>query len=72
VACQARAGASLAEDTLKGDSGALQGLAPGDAIRRARELMARPAYVKRDHPDHFDLVEQVRTMFERAYMKDGD
>jgi len=68
----ARAGASLAEDTLKGDSGALQGLAPGDAIRRARELMARPAYVKRDHPDHFDLVDQVRTMFERAYMKEGD
>jgi hypothetical protein len=34
--------------------------------------MARPAYVKRDHPDHFDLVEQVRTMFERAYMKEGD
>ncbi|MEN9592126.1 MAG: hypothetical protein RJA21_585 [Gemmatimonadota bacterium] len=68
----ARAGASLAEDTLKGDAGPVQGLAPGDAIRKARELMAKPAYVKRDHPEHFDLVEQVRTMFERAYMSNGD
>ena len=68
----ARAGSTLVEDTLRGEAGSAQGMAPGDAIRKARELMARPAYVKRDHPDHFDLVEQVRTMFERAYVNAGD
>ncbi|MBU6156228.1 MAG: hypothetical protein KJS87_04805 [Alphaproteobacteria bacterium] len=65
-----KAGALLGEDTLKGtgeDAG--RGLAPADAMRKARELMQRPGYLKRDHPDHFDLVSEVSAMFERALGK---
>lgn len=63
-----KAGALLGEDTLKGTSdGSGQGLAPTDAMRKARELMQKPGYLKREHPDHFDLVAEVNAMFERAF-----
>ena len=63
-----KAGALLGEDTLKGGSeGTGPGLAPTDAMRRARELMQKPGYLKREHPDHFDLVAEVNAMFERAF-----
>ncbi|MFN9779656.1 MAG: hypothetical protein ACK55V_07075, partial [Alphaproteobacteria bacterium] len=46
-----RAGALLGEDTLKGNSpGGSAGLAPADAMRKARELMQKPGYLKREHP----------------------
>ena len=62
-----RAGALLGEDTLRGATGAsAQATAPTDAMRKARELMQKPGYLKRDHPDHFDLVAEVNAMFERA------
>jgi len=67
-----KAGALLGEDTLKGGSdGSGQGLAPTDAMRRARELMQKPGYLKREHPDHFDLVAEVNAMFERALGQAG-
>ena len=62
-----KAGALLGEDSLKGaaeSSG--RSLAPADAMRKARELMQKPGYLKREHPDHFDLVAEVNAMFERA------
>lgn len=63
-----KAGALLGEDTLKGgNDGSGQGLAPTDAMRKARELMQKPGYLKREHPDHFDLVAEVNAMFERAF-----
>ena len=63
-----RAGALLGEDTLKGSSPGARGtLAPADAMRKARELMQKPGYLKRDHPEHFDLVAEVNAMFERAF-----
>jgi hypothetical protein len=63
-----KAGAVLGEDTLKGgNDGSGQGLAPTDAMRKARELMQKPGYLKREHPDHFDLVAEVNAMFERAF-----
>ncbi|MFN9542802.1 MAG: hypothetical protein ACK59B_06405 [Alphaproteobacteria bacterium] len=67
-----RAGALLGEDTLKGNSpGGSAGLAPADAMRKARELMQKPGYLKREHPDHFDLVAEVNAMFERALSQPG-
>jgi hypothetical protein len=36
-------------------------------MRKARELMQKPGYLKREHPDHVDLVAQVNAMFERAF-----
>jgi len=67
-----RAGALLGEDTLKGNSpGRGSGLAPADAMRKARELMQKPGYLKREHPDHFDLVAEVNAMFERALSQPG-
>ena len=62
-----KAGALLGEDSLKGaaeSSG--RSLAPADAMRKAREWMQKPGYLKREHPDHFDLVAEVNAMFERA------
>lgn len=62
-----RAGALLGEDTLRGATGSsTQAMAPTDAMRKARELMQKPGYLKREHPDHFDLVAEVNAMFERA------
>jgi hypothetical protein len=29
--------------------------------------MQKPGYLKRDHPEHFDLVAEVNAMFERAF-----
>jgi hypothetical protein len=67
-----RAGALLGEDTLKGNSPeGSAGLAPADAMRKARELMQKPGYLKREHPDHFDLVAEVNAMFERALSQPG-
>lgn len=67
-----KVGAMLSEDTLK--VGAGQGLAmgPDEALRQARKLMSKPAYGKRDHPDHSSLVEKVQRLFEQAYRNDAN
>lgn len=63
----ARAADLLGEDTLRGEGApAGDAVGPAEAMRKARSLMEKPAYLRRDHPDHADLVEEVQRWFERA------
>jgi len=67
----ARAGAFLGEDALRSGSQATGVLPPDEALKKARGLMARPAYVSRAHPEHGALVDEVRQLFEQAYAGPG-
>lgn len=63
----ARAAELLGEDTLRGEGApAGDAVGPAEALRKARSLMEKPAYLRRDHPDHADLVDEVQRWFERA------
>ena len=68
----ARAGAFLGEDALRSGGSQVTGVLPPDeALKKARGLMARPAYASRAHPEHGALVDEVRQLFEQAYAGPG-
>lgn len=67
----ARAGALLGEDALRASGQVTGVLAPDEALKKARALMARPAYASRAHPEHGAVVDEVRQLFEQAYAGPG-
>lgn len=67
----ARAGAFLGEDALRAGNHVTGVLPPDEALKKARGLMARPAYASRTHPEHGALVDEVRQLFEQAYAGPG-
>ena len=46
-------------------------LAPDEALKKARGLMAGPAYARSSHPEHRSVVDEVRQLFEQAYAEQG-
>jgi len=67
----ARAGAHLGEDALRASGQVTGVLPPDEALKKARALMARPAYASRAHPGHGAIVDEVRQLFEQAYAGPG-
>lgn len=63
----ARAGALLGEDAFRSGSGVAGPLPPDEALKKAKSLMAKPAYAKQAHPEHSIVVDEVRQLFEQAY-----
>lgn len=63
----AKVGSMMTEDTLKIGKAHGFSITPEEARREAQKLMAKDAYMKRDHPEHEATVEQVQQLFERAY-----
>jgi hypothetical protein len=67
----ARAGALLGEDALRTDGRQAGFIPPDEALKKARALMARPAYARSSHPEHGTIVDEVRQLFEQAYAERG-
>ena len=67
----AKIGSMMSEDTLKIGKAHGFSITPVEARREAQKLMAKDAYLKRDHPEHEATVEQVQQLFERAYADAG-
>lgn len=67
----ARAGALLGEDALRAEGQRPGLLAPDEALKKARGLMAGPAYARSSHPEHRSVVDEVRQLFEQAYAEHG-